>query len=183
MKNFISEKSSIIETELDKIKELLEDDRLKTPAGEQLINDLFQYEEECLINRLGQLNLEPVIERYGWYSDSFAFYGDMLYTLSPLLFSDTTNILRPYAVDKNKFSIAFILKEVYGAHIHDDCVKECIENTSHNMCKNGHDLYNRINFTSIEAIKERMLLDKIDNLRFVVDDLVTFAIGRGTVLI
>ena len=164
----------------EKLKELFSDDRLKTTQGQQMLDSLFKY-SSVGIDRSGSINLNKIIKYVEWYSVSLGASGDLHYTLIDVIDSIDFADLNAYKVDKEIFTPSFILKRMYD-------VKESYGTLDLfaniiSMFKNGEKLYKTSDILDKESITQRLLSEKIDNLKIHLEDIYKFVQGRPVVLI
>jgi hypothetical protein len=120
----------------------------------------------------GNIFLDEIIERYGWYSDWCHAGTELFYTIHETFnvgsFDAFTSELNSYKIDREKFDPEFILHEMY--EVPNNNLLGDVSGLVLVMFKNGKDVYKRNNIMSTEYLYKQILESKATNVAYAVQE-------------
>ena len=178
LEDSLKSKSSVINDVEQKLLDLFNDERIKTPKGQEFLKNLFRYNQ--MINLDGTLNFDKISKGFGHYSNYCHAGGDIFYTLIDRI--GTINMgADAYSIDINKFDPEFILQRMYG--IKGDYKLKDAAGMSTKIFKEGRKAYNSADIVSLDFVKLKVMDDKIGNLSWVVESLFNLPVEKENLII
>ena len=145
-------------------------ENVQSELGIAAVRNAFRYSDT--VDENGNIFLDEIIDRYGWYSDWCHAGSELFYTIHETFsvgsFDAFTSELNSYKIDREKFDPKFILHEMY--EVPNNNFLGNVSGLVRVMFKNGNDVYKRNNVMSTEYLYKRILDDKAANVAYAVQE-------------
>ena len=149
-------------------------ENVQSERGIAAARDAFKYSDT--IDENGNIYLEEIIDRYGWYSDWCHAGSELFYTIHETFnvgsFDAFTSELNSYKIDREKFDPEFILREMYLAPnklTYNNLLGD-VSGLVLVMFRNGRDVYRRTRVMSTEYLYKQILESKAGNVAYSVQE-------------
>ena len=184
LEDSLRSQTSIISDVEQKLIDLFDNEKLRTPQGIMFLKNTFQYNELINVEKEGSvngtLNFEKIAEEFGFYSNYCHGGGDIFYTIHEKI-GEMDIGAGSYVIDRDTFDPEFILQRMYNV-TKGWALKEAA-GLSRQMFKEGRKAFNSANTLSFDFIKKKVMDDKIGNLAWVVEDMFSLPLQREKILI
>ena len=145
-------------------------ENVQSSAGIDAVRQAFRYTDT--IDENGNIFLDEIIDRYGWYSDWCHAGSELFYTIHETFnvgaFDAFTSELNSYKIDREKFDPEFILHEMY--EVPNNNILGDVAGLVLVMFKNGKDVYRRNKVMSTEYLYKQILEAKTENVAYSIQE-------------
>ena len=145
-------------------------ENVQSDAGQTAVREAFKYVDTFDEN--GNIYLDEIIERYGWYSDWCHAGSELFYTIHETFnvgsFDAFTSELNAFKIDREKFNPEFILHEMYEVPNNNQLGEAA--GLVLVMFKNGRDVYRRNKVMPSQYLYKKILASKTENVKYSVEE-------------